>query len=481
MKQNFFKKKEKYGWVLFLVMLLCSVFGIVDASVMTADTAAMVDLESQAGQQQGAAGFGNAEGGAGEGMSIELTQANVERLLLEEIDQKITTINRYRYPLDTIARSIGKARTKHSNSQVVTYYSVATLPSDSIITEAYAGGGTQTPITLGLAGADNAMIAINQTLIVKGVTGFKVNGKSGTTIADTAPLVLYVVDKHSDGRPIVVAVNGQGSTFTIPAIPSGSEITIAGRAASETQIRTDVYNILPTPDSQYLQKFIAEIEESQFFSMRDKEVKWTISEVTQQALDQMRKETNNSYWRGVKAIRNIKNKHNRKAEDTYFTGGIWEMAGKDLDAAGAGISASLLVDWMNAGFSDNAASDTKLLLCSPDFMAELCKAPLEHSMWYGNKKEFFGLNVTPIESPFGSIVPILDKSMTEAGLQGCAFMLDADYMTKWSMGWRTIPLDNEKNGTADTKGRILTEPSGLTLAFPDAHARLYLNRSQFGA
>lgn len=477
MKQNLLKLKDS-GLFMVIVMLLCSIFGIVDMGAMTADVAPSVNIESSDGKRQGVAAQGDAYN-KHEGMSVEFTEENVEQLLLKQIDKEIVKINRYRYPLDTIARSIGKGRTQKSNSQVVEYYSVATLPSDSIITTAYAGGDVSTPLTFGTGGSENSLIAINQTLIVKGVKGFKIDGKKGTNEQDTRPLVLYVTDRHTDGRPIVIAVNGQGATFTIPAIPANAEVNISGRAASEFQIRTDVYNILPTPTEQYLQKFIAEIEESTFYSMRDKEVSWTISDVVQQALDQMRKETNNSYWRGVKSIRNVKNKYNRKPEDTYFTEGIWSQASKDLDAGGADITAAMLIDWMNAGFTDNAASDTKLLMCSPDFMASLCKAPLTQNMWYGAKKDFFGLKVTPIESPFGTLVPILDKSMVEAGLQGTAFMLDADYMTKWTMGWRSEKLDNVKNGEADSQGRILVEPSGLTLSFPDAHARLYLNRSQF--
>ncbi|MDR1089945.1 MAG: hypothetical protein LBL79_02625 [Prevotella sp.] len=476
--KKFIKRMNDSGLSVVIVMLLCLIFGIADAGAMTADVAPSVPIESSDGRQQGVAANGDAYN-RHEGMSVEFTEANVEQLLLKEIDKEIVKINRYRYPLDTIARSIGKARTKKSSSQVIEYYSVATLPSDSIITAAYAGGDVSTPLTFGTGGSENSLIAVNQTLIVKGVKGFKVNGKNGTTEQDTRPLILYVTDRHTDGRPIVIAVNGQGATFTIPAIPANSTITIAGRAASEFQIRTDVYNILPTPTEQYLQKFIAEVEESTFFAMRDKEVSWTISDVVQQALDQMRKETNNSYWRGVKSIRNVKNKYNRKPEDTYFTEGIWTQPAKDLDAGGTSITAEMLIDWMNAGFSDNAASDTKLLMCSPDFMASLCKAPLTQNMWYGAKKDFFGLKVTPIESPFGTLVPILDKSMVEAGLQGCGFMLDADYMTKWTMGWRSEKLDNVANGEADSQGRLLIEPSGLTLSFPDAHARLYLNRSQF--
>jgi len=476
--KKFLKNLNESGLLISIILILCSFFGIVDAGAMTADVAASVPIEASNGAAQGVAAHGDAYN-LREGMSVEFTEENVEQLLLKQIDSQIVKINRYRYPLDTIARSIGKARTKHSNSQVVEYYSVATLPSDSIITVAYSAGATQAPLTFGQNGDENALIAVNQTLIVKGVKGYVLNGKKGTDTEDTRPLMLYVVDRHTDGRPIVVAVNGKGTSFAIPEIPAGSEVTISGRAASEFQIRTDVYNILPTPTEQYLQKFIAEVEESTFFSMRDKEVQWTISDVVQQALDQMRKETNNTYWRGVKAVRNVRNRYNRKPEDTYFTEGIWSQPAKDLDAGGLDLTAEMLIDYMNAGFTDNAASDTKLLMCSPDYMAALCKVPLRHSLWYGPKKDFFGLKVTPIESPFGTLVPILDKSMVEAGLQGCAFMLDADYMTKWTMGWRSETLDNVKNGEADSKGRILVEPSGLTLSFPDAHARLYLNRSLF--
>ena len=118
-----------------------------------------------------------------------------------------------------------------------------------------ANGSTQ--VTLNTS--NNDIIANDQTLLVKGVSGYK---EDGTTVDPDSDLVLYVIGKDS-GKPVCKPLNGvkSGATLnTVPSIPEETEILRMGRAGSETQIQSDAYSALPTKFDQFLQKFMIQIE-----------------------------------------------------------------------------------------------------------------------------------------------------------------------------------------------------------------------------
>jgi hypothetical protein len=352
----------------------------------------------------------------------------------------------------------------------VEYYSAGYVPTNTKLATVY------TPVPepqAALNFAENANIAINETLIVQGVNGYI----KGTTNVDLGHLlVLIVVDRDASGKPIVRAVNGYGPNNTIPGIPLDTVVSRAGRAASELQIRTDIFNFVPTKDNQFLQKFIMEVEASTFFEMADKEVRWSISDINERAMSEYRREQNNTFWLGKKDVQKIKNKYNRKAEDTYFTEGLWHMAGGDFSFLGVSPTPSTLVDLMRIAFDAPSASDKKLLMCGSDFLAEIEKIQydLTSVIHPGTKGQIFGLTVKSILSDFGELLVFHDKSFKEIGMADKAFILDPDYLKRWTMGWRVIPLNNVENGEADSKSIIATETCGLTLKNAGGHLRVTL-------
>jgi hypothetical protein len=442
---------EKYGGgLLFAVMLLCSLFVPASAGALTAD----VIVEP---------GGGVAEHGD-DPASVDFANANVEDLILHTIDREVLKLEPYRFPLDTISRQIKRVR--NSNNQIVDYYTDGYVPSQTKLKTAVTTAGAQ----LALDFFDNANIAVNETLILS-VKGYL----PGTTTVDPLRnLVLVVVDRDASGKPICQAINGSGAANNIPALAANTGATRAGRAASEMQIRTDIFTSMPTKETQYLQKFIAEIEESTFFDKADKEVKWNMNDITERALLEYRREVNNSYWKGVKRLLKTKNKYNRKLEDTYYTEGLWYLAGGDFSFGGVAPTAQTLVDLMRAAFDGPSSSDTKMLLASSDFMTAMEKVQYNQVIYPGERKQLFGFNLSSVISKFGELLVFHDKSLNEVGLGGYAFVLDPNYLTKWTMGWRSIPVDNVANGDADSKSRILTEACGLTLKNRDAHLRVSL-------
>ncbi|MDR1937039.1 MAG: hypothetical protein LBQ73_00890, partial [Tannerellaceae bacterium] len=292
MKDLFLKLKES-GLFVMIILLLCSVFGIIDAGAMTADV------------------INPAGGGAVDTNAMTTsteTRDNSPDLLLDTIDEKVAKIRPYDVVLDTIARQISDVKT--SNNQTVRHYAIDVIDLTANLSAAYnyAAGVKQAALTT----SNDSIFASEQTIIALGVSGYK---DDGSTVDPTHDLVLYVVGKDASNHPLVTAVNGRGSDGRdIPTIPINTKLLRAGRAGAETQIQTDPYSGVPTDFVQYLQKFMAQVEMSEIFQRADKEVDWEFTDAEEEAIFDMKRVQNVSYMKGVRRRIKVKNAHTQKAE-----------------------------------------------------------------------------------------------------------------------------------------------------------------------
>ena len=450
MKENLLKFKES-GLFMVIVMLLCSVFGVCDGAAMTADVINPVG---------GGAVNTSAMTTAGE------TRDNAENLILDTIDEKVTKIRPYDVVLDTIARNIKDV--KHSDSQIIRHYAIDTIDLSTKLKVAYAGGDKQAAIEA----EDNDIFASEQTIFVDGVSGYK---EDGTTVDPLRKLMLYVVGKDTTGKPLVTAVNGKGmDRDVIPAIPAGAKLTRGGRAGSETQIQTDAYLGVPTDFPQYLQKFMAQVEESTMMKIADKEVDWDFSDQEEEAIFDMKRVQNVSFWLGVRNRIKKKNAHTQKAEDIYFTEGLWTQAGKEFSFGAAPVTAENIVSLMKHAFTGNASGKKKLFICGSDMIEAFEQVEYTKVVYVGSKLQAHGVEFTSIVSKFGTLLLAHDQSLDDMGWAGNGFILDADFLRKWTMGWRVNNFDLRGSGQSDADGRGLMEICGLVLKNPKAHSRVTL-------
>jgi len=456
MKKKFLKFKDS-GLLLMIIMLLCSVFGVYDASAMTADVVNPPD--------GGAVRIDSDRSGA---VTITNTRVDSVHLLLDTIDDKVTKIRPYDVVLDTISRHASD--TKQSNNQTVRHYAIDVIDLSATLKTAVAAGSQQTA----LATSNNGIFACEQTIIVKGVSGYK---PDGVTVDTENDLMLYVVGKDTANQPLVVAVNGQGAgaTKTIPAIPVNTKLVRAGRAGSELQIQTDAYSGVPTDWNQYLQKFMAQVEMSTLFQRADKEVDWNFTDAEEEAIFDMKRVQNVTYWLGVLNRIKVKNAHNKKAEDVYFTRGVWTQAGKDFTFGGVGITIDGMVALMKHSFTGNNSGKKKLMICGSDVIEELEKVEYNRIIREGTKMQAYGIEVSQIVSKFGTLLIVHDQSLDDIGMADKAFVLDADFLRKWTMGWRVNEFDFRASGDSDADGRMLMEICGLVLKNPNAHSRVSLS------
>lgn len=450
-------KLEESGLLMFLLVALLAVLGIADAGIVTADVV-------------NPAGGGAVNVGEGSDVSRTMTDEESVNLILDQIDSKVTKIRPYDVVLDTIARNVKDV--KKSTGQVVRHYAIDTIDTTAIVTTAVTTGDTQVELVT----SNKDIFASEQTINVNGIPGYLADG---TTEDPENDLQLYVVGKSAAGNPLVVTYNGTGSGRDgIPAIAKDTVLTRLGRAAAESQISTDAYSGVPTDFEQFLQKFIAQVEVTDIFKKADKEVEWNFSDIEEEAIFDMKRTQNFSLWKGVKGRKKIKNAHTTKAEDVFWTGGIWNQAGKDYSFDGE-VTATKMTNLMKTAFTGTNSGKRKLLIVGSTLLTDLENLYLQGAsngfvanVSVGDRKAAYGIEFTEYISKFGVLLVCHDQSLDDLGMEDSGFILDPDFLRKWTMGWRVTNFDLRKSAQSDSDARGLMEICGLVLKNPKAHVRI---------
>jgi len=219
---------------------------------------------------------------------------------------------------------------------------------------------------------------------------------------------------------------------------------------------------------------MAQVEMSTLFQRADKEVGWSFTDQEEEAIFDMKRVQNATYWLGVKRRIKVKNAHSKKAEDVYFTRGVWTQAGKDFSFGGVPVDVKNMVSLMKHAFTGNNSGKKKLMICGSDVIEALEQVEYNRIIREGTKKQAYGIEVSEIISKFGTLLIVHDQSLDDIGMAKKAFILDADFLRKWTMGWRVNEFDFRGSGQSDADGRMLMEICGLVLKNPNAHSRVSL-------
>ena len=452
-----------------LIAVLASSFTGVSMSVATAMGGDAQDMGD------GGKTVSNAVGGATATTGMEQTGEEDPDFYSKEVDKRITKMRPMRTPIDQITRSA--TTISKSGSMIVQYYSVSTRPIKTTVkaqVNAMTSGQASTTVQVD----DSSIFSITDTIRVVGVKGFKPDGST----QDTKDLMLYVVGKNDEtGYPIVIAINGKknsdNSNSLVPQIAANTKIIRMGRAASEIDVETGQFYNLPTPEEQYCQKFMMQVEQSTFDKMWDKKVDWNFSDMEEDGIYDMRLGMENSFLFGIKA----KGKDPKKSgADVYFTGGIYWMAGKDMavgtEAAGVvTITDDQMVDFLKDLFTGNdSGNGTKIGFAGSDMLAALAKMKSER---FKVVKEFerWGLKFTSFDSNFGKLLVMHHELMDANEKSDEMFVIDPEYLRKKTFKtWNRKEYDMEKLAKRDTRAVVMSEASCVYLVYPKAHARVKL-------
>lgn len=406
---------------------------------------------------------------AGEAVAAELYEA--------EIEKRVTKIRPMATPLVQIASYARKIKT---DSMTVRYWSVGTRDIDTTTSEAYSviSGSTNNGSVI-LPVTNSSMFDVDDTIRVVGVKGY-VNGVQGTD-----DLVLCVTGIAQNGNPYVFAVNGLpissgSSVYTkVPSIPSGTKLVRMGKACAELDAQTASFANYPEAEIQYCQNYMTQVEQSTFDRIAEKEANWTFSDMEEDSLYDFKMGKEASSLFGVKA----KMKHPIKKNNVWFTGGIWNMAGKDVSVGrwdkeknAIVIHDDEFVDLTKQLFTGvDSGNRRKIVLAGSDVIAAFSKATSDKFM-VKEPRKFWDMEFDGLKTNFGELDFIHNEFFDLMGMSDHAFIMDPDMLTKATyvaMGRNVIDL--KKIGVRNSEAVVMQEVSCLYLRLKKAHARLVLN------
>ncbi len=407
---------------------------------------------------------------AGEPLTTAITNAESPDLLVNEIDRRLVKIRPMATPIDQLSRWAGA---KRSGSMVVDYYSVDTRPTTATVTKGWTGCTDTTGAArfqkCSLVVNDPDLFEASETILVKGVSGYKANGKEQSN----QDLVLYVQKKDdTSGSLNVVAVNGQTiGEFAncVPTIPEGTTLIRMGRAASELDVQTPQFEALPQKSQNYCQIFKMQIEQSTLQKIANKEVGWTFSDQEEAAIYDMRLGMEKNFLFGVKSRVEDVNKH----ETIMLTGGIWDQAGGEFRYKKSSLTQKVMVSMMRQAFTGNAGNKRKILIGGSGLIELLNQMEQTKVVLAGENIVKWGIDFSEMHSKFGKLYILLSEVFDECGMEYNGMIIDPEYLQKYShIPFTTEQLNLKQAGVRNTDALVLTEASCMTLRYPKAHLRI---------
>jgi hypothetical protein len=467
--RKFFKKIKESGLFMFVVILLCSLFGITGGGAMTADAL----------PNGGAGGMGNPEGHA----TYQNLTDDVPEIIENEVDQEIQKIRPYAFPLRVLSEHV-KVKVKNSKSHIYETYDVSSVPVYTATAAAYGTSATVFPEvnTNAINFTNNKLIAVGETLYFPGIPG----RDPVTAALDGKFFCAVVINREANGSLQIMALNGVAGVAApakrnlIPYMPAGTKVIRGSRSATETQINTDAFNATPSPTAYNLQKFLMKTKVSTWFEMVDKKVTWNKTEVTDEAIYEMKQTQNTDFWLGTGSRQICPNYYNENADELLYTMlGIWWQPDNDIHfgiTAGNHIQKADLIRLCKEAFETTQGSPEKIFLLDFDLMYEILNVEGYDQTIYikGDVKTELGMVVAKLVSPYGNLILKTDRSLNLAGLNNKGIIIDPAMFIRPQKRLATYTCDDKKNLKSDTVSQVFVEECCLILRNKKAHARVHL-------
>lgn len=462
--------------VTLMVTVLCSLMGVGNYVAMAAPGDAEAGTGGANGVGVGAASGAegrNETGGSGVATKTDGIDFADPDWYTKFIDNEITKVQPTSTPL---LQLVSYAKKKSGKSTVVKYYSWGYRPYKTTVSSTLAVQSAQDRIVLPVT--DAGIFTVDDTILVLGINGYASDG--ATQSNDYLELSVCEIDKTS-GLPSVYAVNGKASDYGniwLPEIPQGTKLLRMGKAAGELDAQTGKYYSKPKAQENNVQKFMCQVEQSHVEKWSETEIKnFSWSDVEEEAINDMKRTMEFTFMWGVKG----EHVHEGKQGTVWFTQGIWNMAGKEIqvgtndDAGHDIITDDDMVDVLKDMFvGTNLGGKQKVLLCGSDFLAALSKMKSERLI-YRDTVDKWGLKFKSFDSEFGELLAVHAEFMNAAEKSKWAFAFDPDYLRKYTFkSWGRNVIDKNAIGVSETEAAVIREMSCVYLTYAAAHARLFL-------
>lgn len=393
----------------------------------------------------GAAGGSHVSGAP---LTTDLASQASPSLLTNAIDKAIVKIRPMATPLDQISR-LGHVRPVDSIE--VDYYSVDTRRADTAVNSvtALSDDDPESPYSrLKVAVRDGSVFEPSETF------SFMVADELYTG---------YVFDKADNDLQVCIARTDAGK------LTAGVKLIRMGRAATQLDVQSPQFAVLPRKSTNLCQIFKMQVEQSVIMKLSHKEIGWNFTDQQEAAVYDMRLGMERQFLFG----RRMKFFDPVKQETVTATQGIWHQAGKTIRTDLKTLDAKALVDLLRKVFSENSGSRRKVLIAGSELISALNKIDAQRVITARDQVTSWGIDFSELISKFGRLYVVFSEIFDSMGMPGNGIVVDPEYIQKHVF----IPMNAEKldlrgSGQRNTEAVVLTEASCLTLRYPEAHARI---------
>ena len=352
------------------------------------------------GQAATVSTLANATGGLNAGNFVE-----------PDIDQQLFNFNSDDTPLMNLML---RAKRVKVNSPEVDHFMIDEPKSTLTTSDGVSGGSTQT--ILPLQPGEQNLPRQYTTLLVKGVDGYDIDGKTPTP---GKSLMLFVTGHDaSSGNPIIRAVNGRkmsadDEASILPSIPAGTKLVLLANSLYETQKEVDPDLIVPQPTRVYLQKRGMNQVVSDYFESQRKRTPFSKAIVAEQAIANFKVRGNRTLWAGRAGKFQI-NVPKLGMQTVYSTEGLRWQFKRELQHAGRW-TVEKVIALAKMFFTGEDVPKTALLLAGKDLLEQIqCVDFSRHpEIQITTKINSIGWSVTNFHTVFGDIEikrePTLDR------------------------------------------------------------------------
>lgn len=426
----------------------------------------------------GQGGFSTAAN-SGAGLSEDLTKNIAPGLFRDQSDENIVKMGWSQTPINAMMRDMGSRKV---NSTVFKHWSV-----DLRVVDGVTGNSPQTisgknldraiPKPTDITVADAYIFDETDQIMLVGLPGYKVENGAFSAIPNVNLNAMVVGVK--DATTITVQfLNGKtdtGGTQDL-TIPANTPISNLGHAGAEEDASTTPWFSLPTPDEQYIQKFMVQSQVSTVFQQSAKEVNWTENDVDEVIVHQLLEDIEKSYLFSVKSytFNPTEKRYTRTCSgivEQMMLGGstVVELYKGDLEFAD-------LLNATNDTFIGNSGSNTRYAYMGCNVapaiwgIKDITKM-VKISDFRAFNYDFSQLSLMGYNIRFYHH-PLFDK-MDKAGksYRNWALILDRQYIERrvYRSMEETV-LELKKTGTYDGNSRVWCEMSAPVVKYPKAHA-----------
>lgn len=375
-------------------------------------------------------------------LTTDLAEIASPTLMVNDIDSKIVKIRPMATPLDQISR-LGHIRPVASME--VDYYSVDTRIDRSIIKTAVKNGDVDADIQRVRLTIDHPeAFEVSDTFVAGEISG-------------------YVVSKSDGNLDVLISAGDDPSTL------ERATMIRMGRAATQLDVQSPQFAVLPRRRTNLCQIFKQQIEQGIVMRDSHKAIGWEFTDQQEAAIYDMRLGMEKQFLFGTKC----KIYDPEKGENVTITEGIWHQAGKDIEVNLATFDTKALIDLLREAFTENSGSRRKVLIAGSELITVLNKLEASRVITSNDAVTRWGIDFSELCSKFGRLYVVFSDIFDLMGHPADGIIVDPEYIQRHVfIPFRADRLDLRGSGQRNTEAIVLTEASCLTLRYPDAHARI---------